>query len=608
MIRWRIAVPFVVLILVAMIGLSLYLYHSQREAYMQSLEAQLSAEARLLADALALPLSQAASDALSGTPHPSETGSPLDIAAKRYAELLGARVTIIGADGTVLGESHEDRTRMDNHSNRPEVRAALAAGEGIAIRFSRTLDTDMMYLAARASLQGQVAGVVRVALPLRQIRTNLARIGAVQFAATATAAFLAVLLALWIAERTTRPIHQLTRAVMRMAAGDLGARVLTMAPADTRRPDEIGSLTRAFNEMARQIETKVTTTMRERQRLTAVLAHMADGVVITDGDGHVSLINPAAARLLDTTEQEALARPVAQVMRHHQLIELWRRCQETGEQQTQTVEIGRRLFLQAIATPLHQPHAQSCLIILQDLTQIQRLRTMRRDFISNISHELRTPLASLKAMVDTLKDGALADPSAAERFLQWIEAEVDAMTQLVEELLELSRIESGQTPLRLHPVAVAEIVLPPVERLRPQAERAGLHVKVKLPEDLPLVSADVERARQVVTNLIHNAIKFTPEGEITVSAWSSAGEVIISVQDTGVGISEEDLPRVFERFYKADRARAGGGTGLGLAIAKHIVQAHGGRIWAESREGAGSTFYFSLGSAASALEQPDKPD
>jgi two-component system phosphate regulon sensor histidine kinase PhoR len=235
------------------------------------------------------------------------------------------------------------------------------------------------------------------------------------------------------------------------------------------------------------------------------------------------------------------------------------------------------------------------LVILQDLTRIRRLETVRRDFISNISHELRTPLAGLKALVDTLRGGAIKDPPAAKRFLKRMDAEVDALTQMVEELLALSRIESGQAPLRLGPTPVAEVVIPPVDRLRPQAERAGLEFVVLLPPQLPQVLAEADRARLVLTNLAHNAVKFTPPGgRIVVAARVAGDEVIFSVEDTGVGIPAEDLPRIFERFYKADRARSGGGTGLGLAIAKHLVQGHGGRIWAESVEGQGSTFSFTL--------------
>jgi two-component system phosphate regulon sensor histidine kinase PhoR len=345
---------------------------------------------------------------------------------------------------------------------------------------------------------------------------------------------------------------------------------------------------------------------------------MADGVLITDGDGRVRLINPAAARLLGTGEQAALGRPFAQVARHHQFIGLWQRCCEQNEEEFESVEVGRRgPFLQVIATPLRDAGPQACMIIVQDLTRVRRLEIVRRDFVSNISHELRTPLASLKALVDTLRDGALEDPPAAQRFLDRMDLEVDVLTQMVQELLELARIESGQVPFRLVPVAVADVVHPPVERLRPQAERAGLQLTVDLPQDLSPVLADPERMQQVITNLVHNAIKFTPaEGRVQISArgfqvsrdgivqpetlavgseMPSPGEwVLITVKDTGVGIPADDLPRIFERFYKADRARSGGGTGLGLAIAKHIVQGHGGHIWAESVEGRGSAFYVAL--------------
>jgi two-component system, OmpR family, phosphate regulon sensor histidine kinase PhoR len=578
--RWRIAIPYTILILAATLGLTIYLSGQIQQVRLADLEAQLLAEARLLSDRLAPQLTGAADPQV------------LDRLAQDYADLLGARVTIIGAEGRVLGESHEDWAQMDNHLSRPEVQLALLSGQGTSRRYSATVRYEMMYTAVpvRASDTGELLGFMRVALPLRDIEEDAAGLRQGIVLAGAFTALLAGLLALFIAERTSRPVRELRKGVQRIASGDLTTRLRP----HTR--DEIGQLTRAFNDMAEELREQMTTLAEERGRLSAILDHMADGVLITDEAGQVQLFNAAAARILDTTQERALGRTLAQIAPHHVLIELWKDCRERGEEQVETLEIPRHgLFLQAIITPFEQAEAEGYLVILQDLTRIRRLETVRRDFISNISHELRTPLAGLKALVDTLRGGAIKDPPAAKRFLKRMDAEVDDLTQMVEELLELSRIESGQVPLRLAPTLVSDVVIPPVERLRPQAERAGVDLSVALPADGPWVLADVGRAQQVITNLVHNAIKFTPPGgSIRVAAEAAGDEVVISVRDTGVGVATEDLERIFERFYKADRARSGGGTGLGLAIAKHMVQGHGGRIWAESVEGRGSTFCFTL--------------
>jgi two-component system phosphate regulon sensor histidine kinase PhoR len=589
-----------------------YLSAFVRNAYLSNLEEQLTAEARLIGDALAPPLADETS------------WDTLDVVAHKYARLLDARITVLGPDGTVLGESHRSRIGMENHLDRPEVQKALATGQGSSTRESASVGYEMMYVAVPVTSEGEVIGFVRIALPLSEVNAQIADLRRAMVFAALIASALAALLAVFLADRTARPVRELTQVAERMAEGDLNARILFTTE------DEIGQLARAFNYMADQLREQVITLAAQRSRLAAVLDNMAGGVIITDDEGHVNLINPAAARLLATTQDFALGRTFAQVVRQHELIELWQRCRESGAEQTAAVEVGRRdLFLQAIVSPFHEADARGYLVILQDLTRIRRLETIRRDFISNISHELRTPMAGLKALVDTLRDGALEDPPAAQRFLDRMDVEVDVLAQMVEELLELSRIESGQLPLRLVPTPVNNVVIPPVERLRPQAERAGLTLRTDLPIDLPPVLAEEERVQRVITNLVHNAIKFTPRGgQVTVSgsrlqvlqrrepeteSWSlatvrspregtemnadrvSPGDwVLIAVEDTGVGIPEDDLPRIFERFYKADRARSGGGTGLGLAIAKHIVQAHGGTIWAESVEGKGSTFFLTL--------------
>jgi two-component system phosphate regulon sensor histidine kinase PhoR len=330
----------------------------------------------------------------------------------------------------------------------------------------------------------------------------------------------------------------------------------------------------------------------ERARLAAVLDRMTDGVLITDAGGQIQFSNPAAERLFET--KQAVGRRVVEVLRQYQLVEAWQRSQDTGEAQEESVELPlRRRFLQLVVLPDRQTGGS--LLLVQDLTRVRRLEIVRRDFISNVSHELRTPLASLKALTETLRDGALEDPKAASRFLGRIETEVDALTQMATELLELSRIESGQVPLELKPVSVAALLLSAAERMCAQAERAGLVLRIDTAQDMTEVQADPPRLEQVLVNLIHNAVKFTrPGGEVVLAAQTDAGFVRFSVCDSGIGIPADDLERIFERFYKADRSRSGGGTGLGLSIARHIVEMHGGKIWAESTEGQGSTFYFTI--------------
>src|SRR6185503_5902808 len=370
--------------------------------------------------------------------------------------------------------------------------------------------------------------------------------------------------------------YNLRRAVDEYASQIRRERLSTETTELEDLSSSISSLISTFNLQHATLES-------ERARLATVLEQMTDGVLIADSQGIVQFANPAAGRLFQTSSP--IHRSLTEVIRNHQLVEAWRRSQRTRELQSESVEVPtRHQYLQLVVIP--DSHATGSLLLVQDLTRIRRLETVRRDFISNLSHELRTPLASLKALTETLQDGALDDPPAARQFIGHIQVEVDALTQMVTELLELSRIESGR-PFDLLDSAS--------RRMQVQAERAGLSLRVECTNDLPKVKIDSQRLEQVLVNLIHNAVKFTRTGgEVLLFAESGPGEVRFAVRDTGIGIPLEDVPRIFERFYRVDKSRTGSGTGLGLAIAKHIVEAHGGKIWAESTEGKGSTFYFTI--------------
>jgi two-component system, OmpR family, phosphate regulon sensor histidine kinase PhoR len=623
---WRITVPYVIILLLATLGLTLVLSGEVRTARLEDLSDRLLDGATLMSESL-LTLSPEDVAQPAGVGGASQRLYTLDLSALalRWSGMLDQRITIIGADGTVLADSHANHLEMENHLFRPEIQQAIATHTGTAMRYSRTQRLDVMYAAVAIVENDELLGFVRVALPIEEIQQNVARLNRTMMVSGILAAVASAAIATALASRTIRPVTRLTDAVERMAAGDLSKRLMPTSN------DEIGKLTRSFNHMADQLQEKVANLALERVRLSTVLERMADGVIITDESGTIVMINAAAARILRYEEEKAVGRRFPQVAYSYQLIDLWNRCYETQVEQSEIVETALYSdFVRAVVTPLRQEPPRY-LVMLQDLTHIRRLETIRRDFISNISHELRTPLASLSLVVETLRDGALDDPPAAQRFLAHMETELASLTQMVEELLELSKIESGRVPLEIRPTKVRKLALKPTKRLIPQAERKGVAVQLSIPDDLPRVRADAARVQQVVSNLLHNAIKFTPPGgTITIAAQlpdhpsvvtrqapaaanepgragsrsmlDSRPQIIFSVADTGVGIPEQDVGRIFERFYKTDRARAQEGTGLGLAISRHIIEGHGGRIWAESVEGAGSTFYFSLPIAISPME------
>jgi two-component system, OmpR family, phosphate regulon sensor histidine kinase PhoR len=578
---WRIAVPYSILLIVALGGIYLYLSGNLRSSVMEQTGAGLLGNARLIREEL-LPIVQA---------NPKDPR--INDLAQRFAAATQKRVTIILPDGVVVGESDAPLNTLENHLNRPEVQGALQKNEQIDIRYSATLKSDLMYAAVPLLVKDQVAMIVRVAYPLASIQNDLNRnLNSILLAAGITAV-LVILLAFLITRYTLVPLRSLQNAVTQITHGVMPDII------ESRRKDEISQLQSGFRSMSQQINEQFEDLQAERSKLEAVLMNMTDGIIIVDAQGRVNLINPAGQRMFDVQTTQPLDKTLVEVVRQHQIVEFWRRCKMNEIQQSASFEVGaERLFVQAFATLLGPEMEGAVLMVFQNLTRVRRLETVRRDFISNISHELRTPLASLKALTETLQEGALEDPPAARRFLKQMEVEIDNLTQMVQEVLELSRIESGKVPLELKAIDPCEFLTLSVERMKLQAERAGLTLRLDCSQELPAVRADSGRILQVLVNLIHNAVKFTqPGGEIIVSAFPRENEVVFTVKDTGVGIPVDDLTRIFERFYKADRSRSGGGTGLGLSIARHMVESHGGRIWVESEQNIGSTFYFTLPTA-----------
>jgi two-component system, OmpR family, phosphate regulon sensor histidine kinase PhoR len=576
-IQWRTAFSFIIVILITMSILGFHLVNLTRESQLDNLRMRLETEAIITAEAC-LP-------ALLG----DEDSAVLDALAKRLGAQIDTRVTIIAADGEVLGDSEEDPGNMDNHRDRLEIRAAMEHGYGENIRYSTTLRQRMMYVAVPISHEGELLGVARAALPLTTVEGLVRSVTVSVISAMAVAALLIIVAAWVISRMTTQPMRELIAAARGIASGELRQRITVDAGG------EVAELARSFNDMSLKLGDMVETISRDRTRLAAILDNMADGVIMTDTDASITMANHAVRTLFGIRDRGVMT--LIEAVRDHEMDDLLKQCIKTGQTETVQYESGTaHRYIRAIAVPIVREELRGILLLVQDLTDLRNLQTTRRELIGNISHEFRTPLAGIKAMVETLRDGAVDDTETARDFLYRIDGEVERLTQIVMELTELSRIETGKAELSLEPVDLNYLAEDVMNQLGPQIERQELKAELKLAADLPLVQADRLRMRQVFVNIVHNAIKFTPpDGRITLATRAHNGSVVVDISDTGAGIARSDLPHVFERFYKADRVRAGGtGTGMGLAIAKHVVEAHGGRIWVRSEEGGGSTFSFSL--------------
>ncbi|MGE5506906.1 MAG: two-component system histidine kinase PnpS [Chitinophagales bacterium] len=584
----RLSRSYLLLILLTLALVGLANLSTVRQFFGRELAADLDARLALTANALTGPL-------VAG-----ERGAAL---GRRVAELAGlarARITVVALDGTVLADSEANPARMDNHAGRPEVRQALDAGRGHATRRSDTFSTPMLYAAQLVrDPAGHRLAVVRLALPVTQRDALLSRLAVNLLLVALAGSLLSAGAGYLLARSLTRPVAEMSRVAKRMAAGDLEARVYA------GQAGELGELAEALNGLAREFTAMLHQTDRQRREVEAVLRSLSEVVIATDPAGRIVLFNAAAERAFAVEEAQALGQPVLAVARLSGLAEgfadvLSGRPAEVREIAMLTPEA--RVY-EAHLAPVLRPEGGvgGAVAVLHDVTDLRRLEQMRSEFVANVSHELRTPLTSLQGFVETLQDGAADEPATRARFLDIIAGETTRLTQLVEDLLELSRLESGRLDLRRRPVALSALVDRTVSFYAALAAARQVALAVQLPPDLPPVPGDDDLLEQVLRNLVDNAIKYTPDGgrvciKAALAETGGRQEVVVQVADTGPGIAPEHLPRLFERFYRVDRARsrALGGTGLGLAIVKHIVERHGGRVWVESAPGQGSTFSFAL--------------
>lgn len=520
----------------------------------------------------------------------------LYLLVKDLGKRINARITIIGSQGKVLADSEqklEDIPRMENHAGRPEVRIAFNGSIGENTRYSDTLKIDMLYVALPITEPGQIKGVIRVALPLVNVQKNLSTIRKAVVISVLFALGLAFMLGTLLAASIIKPIDRIIYASRKFAKGDFHHKIYQDSA------DEIGELSKTLNKMAEDIETTIKKTELQNQHLTSILQSMAESIIMVDENSCILSINSATEKIFKISQGYSLGRPFLEVIRNTDMAEIITAVLQKN------IFISKELSLiwpvngifQINASPIFEKNAVTgCLLVIHDITEIRKLETIRRDFVANVSHELKTPLTSIKGFVETLLEGALDDRENNREFLRIIQDHVNRLDNLVNDLLKLSYLEAKEVVLEKHDCNIRELCDEILSGFGSQLGNKGIGVKNEIPDSLA-AKADRGKLEQVLINLIDNAIKFNKDkGFVRIYAQALPDEIKIIVEDSGAGIPAKDIPRIFERFYRVDKARSRqlGGTGLGLSIVKHIVELHGGMVGVESTEGLGSKFWFTL--------------
>jgi two-component system phosphate regulon sensor histidine kinase PhoR len=578
---WQLFPTYLLITILSLLGAVWYASSSLREFHIVNVESDLEAKARLVANQVSVV---------------SKDLAELDRRCKTLGQESGTRITIVLPDGTVAADSEESPARMENHADRHEVKEALAGETGASTRYSDTLGKNMMYVAIPMRENGSIVGVVRTSVPLATVGEALYPVYTQIVLVTVAIGLAAVGLSLIVARRIARPIEQIKKAAERFAGGDLAAQL------PIPKSEEIGSLAQTMNRMAAQLIERIRTVTQQSSEQEAILSSMIEGVLAVDRDERIIRLNRAAARMLDLTAaevegqfiQEAVGNPAFRALVAEAL------SVDAPVEGDVTAGISEEKYLHCRSAVLKDSEgkASGVVVVLNDITQLRRFESMRREFVANVSHELKTPITSVKGFVETLQDGALEVREDAQRFLGIIANELDRLNSIIEDLLLLSRVEQDmeKKDITLAETQVSDILKRALETCAMKAGEKAISIKLECDEGL-VIEANALLLEHAVVNLVDNAIKYSDEGSsVEVKASGQDGGISIEVIDNGCGIEREHVPRVFERFYRVDRARSRklGGTGLGLAIVKHIVQVHGGHVTVRSTPGEGSTFTINL--------------
>jgi two-component system phosphate regulon sensor histidine kinase PhoR len=586
---WQLYPSYLLIILLALLAAGVLAYRSEESFYLELFREELRGRSEIVAQELVAIRPGASAD---------DRRSRAGDLAQRIHKTTNTRVTVIEPNGHVVLDTDEDPARMANHGDRPEVQAALAGRIGEDSRFSATIKQRMMYLAVPVrETGGMITAVVRSAVPLTAVDqvTRTARYALLGSGILVAA--IAAVVCFFVSRRIVRPLEEMRQGAERFAHGELGYKLSIPAS------EELAGLARALNRMAEQMQERIDTILQQTSQQDAVLGSMGEGVLAVDPQQRIISLNPAGSQLLGCSRHAALGRSAAQVIVHPELRQFVAQalaCHEPIEQDV-VLHTGseRIIHLRGTALGRGEGSARGAVIVMNDISNVRRLETLRRDFVANVSHELKTPITSIKGFVETLLDGALDNRDDTERFLDIVNKQADRLGAIVDDLLSLAKIEQSEesASLDLHEAGVRTVLEAAIHNCDGLARERSVRVSLEMAEADVWAQINPPLLEQAVTNLLDNAIKYSPpDRNVVVAAAGRDGEVAISVKDEGVGIEAEHVPRLFERFYRVDKARSRklGGTGLGLAIVKHIVSAHRGRVEVQSTPGVGSTFTIHL--------------
>jgi two-component system, OmpR family, phosphate regulon sensor histidine kinase PhoR len=584
---WKLGLTYAALLVVVLLAVDLY---SVRVIRSQAIRSANDALGSLLKIALANP------------------PSSLDPAALRdWTTRLaqsGARVTIIDSGGQVLADSAADPETMENHADRVEVQDALSRGSGGAVHRSVTLDRELVYRAERYQLPGNSPIVIRVALPLSEVDLSVVELRQRLLLATLLMLAVGVIVSLAFARMFSTRVDRLKHFSQRIAEGNF----LPLVREGPR--DELSDLADTMNQTALRLDREIRLLSGERNRSGAILRSMVEGVAVIDAQERLVFYNRAFSDIFNVEGTSAEGRALIEIVRNSELLALIRKALrgEEGLQSDIVMGITQTQSFSATAAPVNAMEVSTgdrgaaekpsgAVVVLHDVSELRRLERVRQDFVANVSHEFKTPLTAIQGFAETLLAGALDDPSNNRRFLEIIRNHAIRLARLTNDLLKLARIEAGKLEVEYFTVGLMELIEACAETTLLKASRKDITLEIEVPPKLPAVRGDAGLLRDVLQNLLDNAVQYTPQGgHIRVSAIARERDAVVTVTDTGIGIPLADQERIFERFYRVDaaRSREAGGTGLGLSIAKHIVEAHGGRLSVESTVGEGSKFSFSI--------------